>query len=243
MKINLIESIEKLGLSKTESTVYFYILKTGVSSTADVSSGTGIKRSTVVDNIDNLLKKNFLSQTIKGRRKLYLAESPKKVLKSYEENKKSFEGNIEELLMMFNLSTDKPHIEFYLGDKSYEPFMKISESNSPLHGFVSPDKLFSNTRKSDNKKFLNNIQERGNVLKDIVPNTEAGEGFVSDVKLESVSSRKAKLAPENLDIPVTMLISGDKVAVMSFDNLMGILIKNKEVADFLISIHKYFWNK
>ena len=53
---------------------------------------------------------------------------------------------------------------------------------------------------------------------------------------------KIKFLPKETNISVDILIYRNKIALISFDNLYGIVIQNKEISECMIQIHKVLWN-
>ena len=234
--------IEGAGLPPKEALIYLTLIKEGQSSTTMLSSSTKIKRTTIYQHIQSLLEKGFILRRIKGKRTFYTAENPKKMTAIIEKRKQDFINTLPLLTNYYNESYHKPKVELYEGKEEVRKlFLDISDSVAPINAFFSVDKFFKIFNKKQGEKFIKNIKINENTIKDLITTTRKGQEYVSDIKKERARYHKAKLLPKDFNISVDILISGNKVAMVSFDYLMGVLIENKEIADFHNSIHKFLW--
>jgi len=83
----LINELEKLGLNDKESKAYLALLELGEGNIGKIAKKSGIRRTTVYDVIESLLKKGLISSSRKNKRVVYLAEAPRKLEQDLEEKK------------------------------------------------------------------------------------------------------------------------------------------------------------
>ncbi|HBT74728.1 TPA: hypothetical protein DEB29_01825, partial [Candidatus Wolfebacteria bacterium] len=50
---------------------------------------------------------------------------------------------------------------------------------------------------------------------------------------------KAKTLPEQFDVPVDLMVAGDKVSMISYANLVGVIIENPEIAELQRTLIKF----
>ena len=74
--MKLINQLEKIGLNKKQAEVYLACLEIGFSTAQNIAQKTTIKRTTVYDILEHLIKQNLVTQTIKGKKRFYVAEDP-----------------------------------------------------------------------------------------------------------------------------------------------------------------------
>lgn len=77
-------------------------------------------------------------------------------------------------------------------------------------------------------------------MRDLVQNTPLGREYIKE-KWGGEGS-VSKLLPKDLDFSVDLMISGDDVAMISFDSMVAIIIENKGIAQLQESFFKYIWH-
>ncbi|HVW71930.1 MAG TPA: hypothetical protein VHB93_02135, partial [Candidatus Paceibacterota bacterium] len=95
--------------------------------------------------------------------------------------------------------------------------------------------------KDISNRFLLTIEKNDNVLRDLVEHDHLAEKFVKDVRRTQNNFHKVKLLPKDYPVSVDVLVTGIKVATISFDHMMGLIIENDEIARFHKSVHSFFW--
>ena len=76
----MLETLQKLGLSKNESKVYLVLLELGLSSTKPIIERTNLHRQIVYDTLSSLIEKGLVSYVIQANRKYFKASNPKQFL-------------------------------------------------------------------------------------------------------------------------------------------------------------------
>lgn len=234
------QSLTELWLNEKEALIYTIILKLGFSSLTDISEWTWIKRSTLYSYIESLLKKWFISKTIKSKRILYIAENPESLLTEYNKKVNNFSDNLPSMLNLFNNSKWKPNTTIYEWKVWIKKIYKeIWDTFSPIYAMLSAESFIKNVDLEDRKQFLNNIELNDNKLYNLLENNKAWLQFKREFEWKVM---KAKIFPKKFDLTVDILIYWNKVAMISFDNINGIVIENKEIADFQRNIHQLLWS-
>jgi len=226
-------------MGEKSAVIYMYLLKNGASSIAEISKNTKVKRTTVYEQLDAILRDDYAHQVPRGKRVYYVAEEPKNVLRNYEKKKNSFLQNLEEFNKIYDEVSSKPEVRFYSGQKDIKkPYEEILDSKSPIYGFLS-DKFFDNQGRSFFNQVLKKIREKDSKLFDLVENSPAGKRIVKESGYDSFY--QAKLLPPEINIKNDMLITKDKVLMVSFENSISVLINSSDMAEFLRSVHKHLW--
>src|SRR3989304_6477797 len=123
MKIeNIKKKLNDLGLEEKEIDIYLAVLALVKSTVTDISRKTAVKRTTIYEYIDSLLKKGLIYKTIDKKRIYYCANNPQKISgfleeeeKKIKEKKTSLDAIIPELESLYSASFNKPGISFYEG--------------------------------------------------------------------------------------------------------------------------------
>ena len=116
----MFEKLKNLGLSENEAKVYMAMLELGPSVVVEISRKSQINRPTTYVQIESLKKKGLVSTQTKGKKQIFIAESPDKLellidseLKTVENKKSELNNFLPELLSLFNSSGERPHVKFF----------------------------------------------------------------------------------------------------------------------------------
>lgn len=236
----LINVLESIGLSYKESIIYSSILKNWTSSLTDISKTSGIKRTTLYWYLDLLLSKWFISKTIKSKRILYIVENPENIFKELVRKKDNFLNFLPEMVKLYNNNTNKPSTNIFEWKNAIKKIYKeIWESFSTIYAFVSPKDFINNINLEDRLYFLESIKNNDNTICNLVENTIEWKKFKKDFWY---SPMKLKFLPKDFELSVDILVYGNKVAMISFENLNWIVIDNKEITTFIKNVHKLLWS-
>jgi sugar-specific transcriptional regulator TrmB len=239
---DLKKSLAAVGLPEKESAIYFALLHSGKASPSDLAKATRIRRTTLYQHIDTLLSRGFITKTLKGKRIFYIPENPKKIMDSFEKSKALFAQHAPQIEALYKNARQEPSIRLYEGEKGIVQILEeIGASLVGIDAFFSPAKFFAVVSKSDTNNFLKAIEKNQNVLRDLVERDKQADAFMRDVRRNKHSFHKVKLLPKDFSVSVDVLVTGNKVAMISFDNMMGLIVENAEIAKFHKSIHDFFW--
>ncbi len=120
------EKLEKdllnIGLSEKEAQVYLSALSLGPSSVQNIAKKSGVNRVTTYVMIEQLTQKGLMSSFNKGKKKLYSAERPNRLLSLIHEREKElkdqetqFRSVLPALNAVMARSDNKTHVRFYEG--------------------------------------------------------------------------------------------------------------------------------
>src|SRR3989344_1200483 len=90
-------TLEELGLTKNEITVYLELLKLESTTTGPLIKETGLANSRVYNSLESLIKKGLVTYIVKNNVKYFRAEDPSHLLEKLEEKKAKLQQLIPEL--------------------------------------------------------------------------------------------------------------------------------------------------
>jgi sugar-specific transcriptional regulator TrmB len=232
------KKLENMGFEPKETLIYLAILKLGKATITDISRSSRIKRTTIYEYLDNLESKGLIYRTAKGKRIQYLAESPSKIGKIIERRKNEFEKIFPELDKIYSVSSFKPKVRFYEGKVGIKAiYDEMTNTSQIVYGTFSARKYFEIFSEDDNEKFFNAIKNSGGQIKDLVENSPIGKKHMKGKFYEGVGT--SKLLPIDFNLSVDTMVTGDKMAMISLDNLVGIIIEDKGIADLQRNFIKF----
>ena len=126
-----LNTLQQLGMSEREISLYLALFQLGPSSIRDIASHTGINRGTTYESLKQMAARGIISYAPKGKRRVFRAEDPDKLLLLAEEKKAALENTIDSLKtdIIPGLHHMKPdfsagNVRFYEGDDGIELVLK-----------------------------------------------------------------------------------------------------------------------
>ena len=233
--------LEQLGLKDKKADVYLAALELGSATVIEISKKAGIKRTTCYDILMDLIKMGLVSETSKGKKRLFIGEDPEKILGDLENKEKLLSGILPQLKAVYNIKGVKPKIRFYEGKEGLrEVYADTLKYSGEIAAFASEDVVRALGREwADDylkKRVKKNIRVRV-----ILPKTE----YVSKIVGEDRELlRTSKLIdPQKYPFSIEINIYGHKkVALMSSREEMGIIIEGDEVYKTMKLIFELLWD-
>ena len=135
------QKLKEIGLNSSESAVYVYLLKNGLSTPPQIAKGTKIARTNTYNLLRSLQEKDLIQRQKNRKRFAYAAKNPESLLRQAEHIRKTTEELLPDLKALHKTSTHKPSIQFYEGwDEVQEIYLASLEAES-IHAIGSLQKL------------------------------------------------------------------------------------------------------
>ncbi|MFA5993928.1 MAG: helix-turn-helix domain-containing protein [Parcubacteria group bacterium] len=241
------DNLSKLGLKDKETEIYLAILGMGRGTITDISKKSGIKRTSVYQHLEVLLKEGLLYQTAVKKRIFYAPENPKKILSFMEKKKRdidlkrqSIEKIIPELENIYARSFNKPQVSIYEGKSGiWEVYGKMTDTWQDIYSIFSPKAFFTLFSFEQNDKLLVRLEERGVKLHNLVEKSDTAFKRLKMKKYDSFV--KSKVLPEELKFATDLLVTKDRLALISFSSLVAVVIEDKDIADMQRNFIKFIW--
>jgi len=249
----MIEKIlEKIGLSKKEVKVYLASLHSGSQPVSVIAKNTGIKRTTIYDIFEALIKKGLASKIDKGAAVYFQVLDPKNLINYLERDKNEYIRKIEKekhevseilpaLQSLENPESTKPKVQFFEGEKgmreAYEDTLTSSESIRAYANVEDMHKGLPNffpeyyDRRSEAEIFIRAICPDNKLS---IERHKHDKEEMREIKL--VDHKKYEFSPE-------LNVYDDKVLIASWQEKMAILIESREIADLHRKMYDLLWEK
>ena len=238
--------LQKLGLNEHESAVYLALLLHGKIGVSDIARKTGLYRTMIYDALAGLTREGLIGVLPKGKYKVYVAESPKKLEKKFLELSNHFDEEITELSALYHApDKNRPVVKYVEGqqgimgvhDDIVETLKKgdtyYRYSSSIAHRSPDPRNIYLS------KKYRL-LRDQKKLERKVITNLPNKLGKRN--RLE----REIKVVPSDFDLfeyNVSQLIYGDKVAVIDYNTETAVVIENPTVAKFQRKIFELLFRK
>lgn len=239
---NIAKQLNNIGFKKLEIDIYLAVLALGAGTISDISKKAKIKRPTVYQYIDNIIDSGLVYKILKGKRVFYRAANPKKIVRSLEEKKENIEKIMPELESIYSSVFQKSKISFYEGKEGLKDvYEQMLSTRKNVYSVFSPESFFNIFSFEENDKFLMGLHRNGGKLYNLV---EKSDRAIERLKIKKYNEFvKSKLLPKDFKYQTDLLIRGDLVALISFVNLVGVVIEDKAISDLQRSLFDFVWGK
>ncbi len=234
---NLIRSI---GLNDSEVAVYLAALEGGPAQAQVLVKKSGFSRPATYLAIEQLMHKGLMSSVLKGKRNVYAAEPPERLVnfgKSQVDNLAVKVGEIESALDDLRLLRhgDRPAVKFYEGIEGLKAILQDLADAKPadtleIANMDAVRGIFSTEELESVQKILTKIKAKGRAIL---------AGKVSRVR-EGV---EARLLPKgDFGFEGDILIYGSRIAMVSFKGrISGVVIENPIIAETYRALFELAW--
>lgn len=148
-----LESLRALDLSERQINVYLALLRLGPASIRDVAAEAGINRGTTYETLKDLAGRGIVSYFPKGKRRVFQAEDPERLLQLGERKQQALGQVMEELRrdIIPSLKSQQPelgtgNVRFYEGDDGVELVLRdlldsAEQLETPTYSIISTKTL------------------------------------------------------------------------------------------------------
>lgn len=244
---NLEKKLAQLDLNDKEAKVYLAILNIGKCNVTDIAKKAGLKRTSLYEYLESLLKKGLIYKTVGKKRTYYFPEAPAKIINildqkkiQIEETKEKMTLFIPELEKIYTEAYKKPKVSFFEGKEGLrEIYWKIFDTHKTIYSIFSPDSFFNLFSEKENYALLMILYNKGGMLRSLVEKTKEPRPELK--RAEYKKFIQSKELPENFKFETDLLVVGEITALISFTNLIGVIIEDSAIASLQQNFMKQMW--
>lgn len=238
------ELLSKIGLSENECEVYLALLRLGPLSAYEIAQKTGIYRPHVYDKIETLAKKGLVSYVQKGKKKIFSASQPTKIMDYLKEQEKDVQediemlaDNLQHLNSLYNISKEDTNVQVLTGIEGLK--LRLKDTYETPHKenliFGLDDAKYNEALPVFMPQYFKKLKEKG--MKERVITYKKRGVFMFDNEVTTYRFLDTK------DMnPVNTIIYGDKVALIIWGTpITTIIIENKQLAQTYREHFEYLW--
>jgi len=235
------EPLKELGLSENEIKVYLSCLKAGVATVSSIAEMANLPRTTTYDLLKSLKEKGYASYVIKSGVKYFNVVDPSAIIDKIKEKEESFKAILPDLRELQKMTIKKPKVEFYEGIEGLKTVSNdlIKGEHKEIKSYVSEETLKFMPIFHEN--FRIKRKERKIISKMLSNKSNFMENIKSRDKKELRETRFNEKIMKNSD--VSSFIYGNKISfiISSKKEQIGIVIEDKNIADFYNKIFNCIW--
>lgn len=233
-------NLQSLGLSDEEILVYIILCQHSHQTIASLSKYTNIHRPRLYQILPNLLEKEIVKERPVGKRIKYVAVEPRELFKLLKEQQLLIAGELEELQGIYEKQTQKPDIEFFVGQQGYKKLFDDIADVVPKGEQI----LRYSARRPDDDDFKTSSiyrerRDKGHFERLSITSVEKGK------KIKTQQFNKfTKIIPKNYDAfddHVSQTIYADRVAFVDHEHETTFIIKSPKIAQVQKKLFKLLW--
>jgi sugar-specific transcriptional regulator TrmB len=239
MKDNFLTSY---GWNDSEFLVYQTLVTRGPLTMSDIVVISSLHRPYAYKTVESLMKKKAVHLSPVKHKKLYAAESPQKIKQLLEEEKEKASEKLDALEELYVSPHLKTIITHFQGKKGltdmFADLVKSQKKGDIFYRYTSEkDTDYTNTLLP---KDYRAIRDKKQLERFVISTLDIAAG--KEKRLE----RATKIIPKNetsFNQDCIQLIYGNKVAFMDIAQLQGVVIENKNLAQFQKEIFKLLYKR
>lgn len=232
--------LKSLGLNDSETKIYLVSLELGPAPAQMLVKRGGFSRPSTYVAIESLVTKGLMSSQPMGKRHLYTAEPPDRLVAFAESQARAFTTKVQQMseavegLRMMQHG-ERPTVKFYEGVEGLKAILHdlVTSNAEKLDEIANIDamrQIFSIEELKPAQAILNKKKMKGRALL---------LGNVSFVR----PGVEARLLPKNIfNFQGDILIYGDKIAMVTYTGkIIGAVIENNVLADTYRGLFDLAW--
>lgn len=246
---HLHSTLPKLGLTENQSKVYTTALELGEASITDIARKAELKRPTVYLLIEELEIMGLISSVRKGKRTVYTAQHPNRLLEIARSREKQIEEIMPDLLALHNAPKEKPKIQVFEGARGLqlvydEMYAALGNKEEAL--FFTDIKTLQEHFPEALTEYKKKLQQLKNPrVRELNFGDAIGKEWSSTMTrvMKGKSNYAARILPTNFEFGTTdNLIFGSKLVIFSHKkDLFVIVIDSEEVAKTYRVLFEWAW--
>ncbi len=240
--------LSKLGFSDKEARVYLASLELGPAPIQKIAEKSGVKRVTTYVMVEALMDRGLMASYEKGKKTLFTAESPERLMSILESEKKSVlakQNLLQDLLpdlLAFGSASERPKVTFFEGVDGLKAIHDdiLKTKDKALENIVALDDVMKvEPSEEDVAAFREALDKKGIAVRILYTSKDKALSLPSNLK-NPWSVKRASFEKYPLHGEITLY--GDKVAAFSYrGQIFGTIIESKEIAQAVRVLFELSW--
>lgn len=253
------ELLVQMGLSEYEARIYAVLLAHSPCSASVIAKKCALSRSSVYTTLSTLTSKGLVGTTYKNEVKQFVSQGidglehllkkEKQDLETKQNVLRAFEKNFG---TAFSPLSHVPRIIFFEGKEGLQKIYKSMLWNAPDHStmYIMRDEFVWSKEwdfvfKAEWHNSVKELRKKKNIVTHLLVNDSPLERKKASFYTTRKGLKYKYLPTTNTVHSFAVYIIHDEVSILSLENnnLVGIRITNKNIADNFVSVFKNMWKK
>ena len=238
--MELREILQNIGLTEKEARVYLTLLEYKEALPSSIAKHANIKRPTTYIILEQLEKRGLASHVKRGNSLHYRALDPNTLLEEEEARYSTLKKAIPELLSLNQRYSTTPQMSVFEGEEGIIRIMEDTlTTKTELLCWADVEMAVGGLLKNYYPKYIAKKIKNNVYLRGILGDDELARRFKKEGKAEL---RDVRLIPKDkFPFKNEINIYDEKVAIISHQDKVGVIIQNKNIADTQRAIFEMGW--
>ncbi|MCX6780870.1 MAG: hypothetical protein NT003_02000 [Candidatus Magasanikbacteria bacterium] len=240
--------LKSLGLTDQEIQIYLAGLELGPCSILELAKKTGAHRTTVYHTVQELEQKKIFSESIRGKKRVFVAEGPDAFKKMLLTKLDRVDGIAGELLALARTGSVKPVVKMYVGlqgikDVFYDLLRAKEPTSYAWAGIEHMNKTSTSLQEFWMHEYAPLREKHKKFAKLIMPDTDAGKLWKST---DAQKFRETRLLPSSTyNFPGEIMLYDDKVACLVYTDKeqFAVVLESKTISETLKMVFNLCWSQ
>ncbi|MFA4942045.1 MAG: helix-turn-helix domain-containing protein [Patescibacteria group bacterium] len=236
----LVSTLKQIGLEEKQAKIYLACLELGETSIKEIAKKSGIKRTSIYDIIDEMVNAGLIKVTTKVKKKKFIASEPEELKTIIKKREALLDQIMPQLGLINNSGLIKPKVWFYEGvsglKKVYDDTLEYKDhviyqwASNDMFDAIESDWIFDYVKRRVKAK-----------IKALCIATNTPE--IREFKSNDVAQlREIRMVPkESFPFKIELDVYGNRVAMISGRDKIGVIIESESIASTLKMIFKLCW--
>jgi HTH-type transcriptional regulator, sugar sensing transcriptional regulator len=236
--MSLINTLVNIGLSAKEAKIYLTLLEVKEALPSSISKISGVKRPTTYLILEQLTKKGLASKVRKGKADFYQPVNPNSLVEEQHKLFSDLEESLPEMLQMHERFAVRPQVSFFEGQKGLIQIMEDTLTTSTeLLCWANIEIATTSCLEDYYPTYIKKKVERNLWLRGIFTESETAYKFKKNGKNEL--REICIISAEDYPFTNEINIYDDKIAIISHEDEIGVIIRNENIAKMQRSIFNF----
>jgi sugar-specific transcriptional regulator TrmB len=236
------ELINNFYLNEKEAKAYLATLELGRSRVSRIANKAGLNRITAYEVLKRLIEMGIAQSTVYSGVQTFAVVPPEILVEKQESRLAVAKKVLPELALLSASKANKPAISYYEGAEGirsiYEDTLVCKEKN--ILNIAHPQNLLKAIGEDFFAQYVKKRTRRKIHVDVLLPDVPENKKY----KKEATSAmRQIKFFNvEKYPLPNEIFIYDDKVALLSFSSLVGVIVEDKDIAQSVKSLWQLVWD-
>lgn len=236
--MNTKELLTELNLSEREATLYLALLEHGQGTPTTLSQKTGLKRPTVYLDLESLRRKKLVGLSFKGKRTIYVPESPHRLRANIDEQRKTLDTLLPALTAL-EKKGDKPQVRYFDDRKDIYRMWTHEIWTYPENYYITHLDLLGKAFPeliSDYEKVV-----RSGSMKKVRELYTATQEDIALAKKLQRENHQIRIMPKGTEFELDISIWKDGVALFSSKDIYMLVISGDAIVKSFLTLFRTIW--
>ena len=239
--MQLLPALTKLGIGSREARVYLGLLESGPATVQNIAKQSGEKRTTVYELIKALRAQGLISESRKGKRRLFAAADPAVLREAQDEKAQILNEVIPRLSKMIGVAGKTPKVRVFEGIQEIQDAYKDTLRNSEreILTIASSKSIIERLGWDWTEHYIKERLRRKIPVRFLTTRSKVASEVVARDKQEL---RRTRLLPPERDMETDIEIYDGKVLFLSFHkSVVAYLIESEAIYRAMKTLFETLW--